>query len=160
MKTTDRDEAWAIWLARLRQPNTPLFDGALADIDSEAKCCLGWCCDALDVPRLERPNLGEVLYGWEDSDEIAPDYSDFREDYLPASVARLLNVTPRCEFRKAIEVVDPKSREKLRIGQSELPKLFHSIALVNDTKRFTAAQIADILERERAAGNLRPYPDE
>ena len=140
--TTDTEEAWRLWLAFLREPGREKTEGKLEDVEHpEQRCCLGHACHVLGAERHADEHEGEVLY-------------DGREDEFTVPLAKLLNVTPTVYFRRPAPVPKPRSHTFEGTG---VTVGFLSAAKLNDDTDLTPAEIADVLERERAAGNIQPY---
>ena len=147
-----QNEAWVFWLKQLRDPNVQKAVGTLEtckDPTNPPRCCLGHACHVLipetrHVKHIERKTkdgiverVAEVFYGKEDEAESG---------LLPESVARLLNVTPYVMFHNKI-----LGREGNIYGG------YRKMTFVNDNTPMSLSEIADLLEEQRKAGNLKPF---
>ena len=88
----NRDEAWDLWLARLRDPASMQATGKLEDLDTGGMCCLGHACAVLDAKRIVE--AGQVIYRVDSSASIL---------YLPNPLAELLDVTTCVDFTSATD---------------------------------------------------------
>ena len=123
------------WLKVLRSPLSQRTKGKLENgVYSEARCCLGHLCHALDVPRYQIDGeSGLVEYG-EDGDASW--------SQLPEYVARQVGITQNGDFFRRIEYKGD---------------IYYCLADLNDKTEVTPQEIADVIEREAKANNLLSY---
>ena len=125
------------WLKVLRSPLSQRTKGKLEDgTYSEARCCLGHLCHALDVPRHQIDGEGGLVeYG--DADDGDASWAE-----LPEYVAKEAGITSDGTF-------------KYRVCY----KGTHYISLsdLNDSTKITPQEIADVIEEQAKEDNLEPY---
>ena len=138
--TTDRDQAFTLWLGVLRDPKSEKMCGALAHhFHTDQRCCLGHACHALGEERALVKEYGVLGVG-----HVA--YGPEKEIHtLPDRVARLLNLTCEGEF-KALVVV----------GGAE----FDTLSDLNDASNLTPAEIADVIEDMWKNDGFVPYAED
>ena len=125
------------WLKVLRSPLSQRTKGKLENgVYSEARCCLGHLCHALDVPRHQIDGEGGLVeYG--NADDGDASWSE-----LPEYVAEDIGISTDGEFRSLVSYKGTH---------------YVSLADLNDSTKITPQEIADIIEREAKADNLEPY---
>ena len=121
------------WLKVLRSPLSQREKGRLENgTYSEARCCLGHLCHALDIPRHQSGAGTMVEYGDVDDKDIS-------WSQLPEYVVRQVGISRNGDFFKAVEYKD---------------EIYHCLADLNDETDITPQEIADVIEREAKADNL------
>ena len=131
--TTDRDQAFTLWLGVLRDPKSEKMCGALAHhFHTDQRCCLGHACHALGLPLEQWDWRGG--YGGEHS-------------YLPARISELLDITQLGAFREPLLIDGLKAR-------------FESLAGLNDASNLSPAEIADVIEDMWKNDGFVPYAED
>ena len=122
-----------IWLKQLRDPNAKKAIGALESSSCpDLRCCLGHACYALGIERKESST--RVFYGGK---------NEWKYTSLPRPVSEMLGID---DFGLFKEPVLYKLKE------------YKSLADLNDKSDITPQKIADIIEANLEADNIKSYP--
>ena len=146
----ETNEAWEKWMAFLREEGREKAYGMLEDHDSpERRCCIGHGCVAVGANRSIEPNEhgnDHVLY-------------EGQSACFATSMCKLFNCSPCVDFKERVKIdamyVNTENLESFAKNDF----LFTDAAQLNDNTTLRPGQIADILEREWKAGNIRGFDE-
>lgn len=157
------DELWNEWMRWLRSQAFTQGDGMLTErpttdgdaLGVEKDCCLGVVCKLGIQLGLVFRTTNHVIseHGFvyhsvkADGQSNARDYSS---GGLPRKLAKRMGVNTGVEFNHPVL---PEDYPRVKYGQSPA----NGAIALNDSWSATFAEIADILEDQKAKGNLRPY---
>lgn len=134
------------WIQYLRKPHIKKHKGFLESRHTRSKrCCLGHACFVLGLKR-DTDFDGDVAY-WNDnpgSYHPIQRYNNSSFTKLPPRASAQLNIDVNGTFHKPIKLnVHPYDME------------YTCLSSVNDNTNLTLPQIADIIEEQLKAGNIK-----
>ena len=128
------------WLAQLRDPESKKHYGELENpLASNARCCLGHACHALDIDR-ELQEDGEIFVAYGGC-----------LGHLPKEAARKLDIEVTGYLKNSIEIQFCNSKGRVQVIKC------HSLTDVNDSTSLTPKEISDVIEEQFEKDNFVPF---